>query len=106
MESVGQLAGGVAHDFNNLMGVILLHADSALQDLSNAEAITESIKAVKEAAEKAVVISRQLMALSHNQVARPEVLNLNSVISESEKFLQRLIGEHIHLVCKRGPALK
>ena len=97
MESIGRLAGGIAHDFGNLMSVILLHVDSALQELKSGDAATESVKAMQEAAERAVALTRQLMASSHKQVLETEVLNLDTVVAECETMLRRLIGEDINL---------
>ena len=105
MESIGRLAGGLAHDFNNLMSVILLHGDSALQELTSEDPVTQSVTAMQEAAQRAVALTRQLMAFSQVHVRELEVLNLNSVIVESEKLLRRLIGENINLVFIPGPGL-
>ena len=87
------------------MSVILLHADSALEELESGESALESVEAMQHAAQKAVALTRQLMAFSHKRVHQTEVLNLNSVIAESQKLVQRLIGEDIKLVFHQGPSL-
>lgn len=105
MESIGRLAGSLAHDINNLMSVIILHGESALQELTSEDPVTQSVTAMQEAALRAVALIRQLMAFSQVHVRELEVLNLNSVIVESEKLLRRLIGENVNLVFIPGPGL-
>ncbi len=105
MESIGRLAGGIAHDFNNLMSVILLHGESALEELRSGDPVTGVVTAMQQAARRAVALTRQLMAFSHQQVLETEVLNLNSVVAECEKMLRRLIGEDIDLVFIPGSGL-
>jgi two-component system cell cycle sensor histidine kinase/response regulator CckA len=105
LELVGRLAGGIAHDFNNLMSVILMYADSALDELRCGESAAGSVTAIRDAADRAVAISRQLLAFSNKQIPRTEVLNLNAVISDSKKMLQRLIGEDVNVQFKPGPGL-
>jgi signal transduction histidine kinase/CheY-like chemotaxis protein len=105
MECVGRLAGGIAHDFNNLMSVILMHSGSALDDLTAKESVEESLTAIQEVATRAVNLGRQLMVFSSKQVGQAEVLDLNSVIADSQKLLRRLIGEDVKVVFQPGPAL-
>lgn len=105
MESIGRLAGGLAHDFNNLHSVILLHADSALEQVGSEDVVREYVLGIKDTSEKAITLGRQLMAFSNNQVLQPEVLSLNSVIAETEKLVRRLIGEDVNVVFKPGPGL-
>ncbi len=95
LESIGRLAGGLAHDYNNLMSIILLHADSALKELSNGESAIDSVAAIRDAAEKAVALGLQLMAFSSKQVLQPEIVDLNSVTADTKKLVQRLIGEDV-----------
>lgn len=97
MESVGRLAGGVAHDFNNLLSVILMHADSAIEGLTEGQALG-SIKEIQWAAEKGVALGRQLMAFSSKQVLHVEILSLNDVIADSQRMVRRLIGEDVKVV--------
>ena len=105
LELVGRLAGGIAHDFNNLMSVILMYADSALEELRCGESAAGSVTAIRDAADRAVAISRQLLTFSNKQIPRTEVFNLNGVISDSKKMLQRLIGEDVNVQFKPGPGL-
>jgi PAS domain S-box-containing protein len=105
LESIGRLAGGLAHDYNNLMSLILLHADSARQELSSGEPAVDSVAAIRDAAEKAVALGQQLMAFSSKQALRPEVLDLNSVTADTKKLVQRLIGEDVTVTFKPGSGL-
>jgi PAS domain S-box-containing protein len=95
LESIGRLTGGLAHDYNNLMSIILLHADSALDELSSGESAVDSVGVIRDAAEKAITLGQQLMAFSSKQVLQTEVLNLNSVTADTKKLVQRLIGEDV-----------
>ncbi len=104
MECVGRLAGGIAHDFNNLMCAVLMYADSALDEMTAEASAAESITAIRDAAERAVALGQQLMAFTSRQVLQTEVLNLNSVIADSRKLVQRLIGEDVTVVFKPDPA--
>jgi signal transduction histidine kinase/CheY-like chemotaxis protein len=95
MEAVGRLAGGVAHDFNNLLTVIRGNSDLLL-DGGGAERLQHKyIEQIQTAADRAVSMTRQLLAFSRMQVLQPRVLDLNSTISEMNKMIPRLIGEHI-----------
>jgi two-component system cell cycle sensor histidine kinase/response regulator CckA len=105
MECVGRLTGGIAHDFNNLMSAILMYADSARDQLRDGNSAMDSVTAIREAAEKAVALGRQLMAFSSKQVLQTEVVNMNSVIVDSKRLVQRLIGEDINVVFRPGSKL-
>ncbi len=105
LESIGCLAGGMAHDYNNLMSVILLHSDSALEELRSGEPAVDSITAIRDAAERAVELGRQLMAFSSKQVLKTEVLNINSVAADTKKLVQRLIGEDVTVTFNPGSGL-
>ncbi len=105
MESIGRLVGGIAHDFSNLMSVILLHGDLALQELASGDPLTEPVTAMLQAANRAVEMTRQLMTFSRKQVPQTEVLNLNSLAAECEKLVRPLIGEDIHLAVIPGSRL-
>jgi two-component system cell cycle sensor histidine kinase/response regulator CckA len=96
MESIGHLAGGVAHDFNNLLAVILSSADLLEMKIGDHAAATH-IADLRRASTRAAQLTRQLLAFSRKQVMQPTVLNLNAVISDTEKMLRRLIGEHIEV---------
>lgn len=97
MESVGRLAGGVAHDFNNMLGVILGHADLVLSELSPTSVLRESVEEILKAAKRSAELTRQLLAFARKQTIVPKVLNLNEIVEGVLKMLQRLIGEDIHL---------
>lgn len=105
MEAVGQLAGGIAHDFNNLLTTIIGYADIHLAQTKEDAALHEDLAEIKKAGERAASLTRQLLAFSRKQLLQPEVLDLNSVVSEVEKLLRRLIGENIRLETRLDPAL-
>jgi PAS domain S-box-containing protein len=96
MEAVGQLAGGVAHDFNNLLAVIEGSGEMALEELTG-HAAREDVVDMVTAAKRAASLTRQLLAFSRREAARPEPIHLGSVVRNVEKMLRRLIGEHIAL---------
>jgi PAS domain S-box-containing protein len=96
MEAVGQLAGGVAHDFNNLLTIIIGYSDvlSGSDDLPQTQR-KEMLGEIHKAAERAALLTRQLLAFSRKQILAPRVINLNDTVREMEKMLGRLIGEDI-----------
>lgn len=97
MEAVGRLAGGVAHDFNNMLGVILGYAEIALIQLSEQDPIHKNLEEMKSAAERAATLVRQLLAFSRKQILEPRVIDLNALVTDFKRMLQRLIGEDIDL---------
>ncbi|MFO0606202.1 MAG: PAS domain S-box protein [Polyangiales bacterium] len=97
LESVGRLAGGVAHDFNNLMSVVLCNADFALDELRDASPLREDILDIRRAGQRAAALTRQLLAFSRKQVLSPQALDLNKVIADVQKMLARLLGEDIDI---------
>lgn len=105
MESIGRLAGGVAHDFNNLLTAITGNVGLALADVSPVDPLHELLTEVSKAAETAGALTRQLLAFSRKQVVVPRTLDLNAVVDESRKMLQRLIGEDIELRAELGQDL-
>ncbi|MBC2695308.1 MAG: response regulator [Desulfobacteraceae bacterium] len=105
MEAVGTLAGGVAHDFNNLMTVIIGNAQLALMNVIKDESIREGIEEIKKAGEKATSLTRQLLAFSRKQIIKPEIMDLNIGINETEKMLKRMIGEDIEFQTVLEPEL-
>ena len=98
MEAIGHLAGGVAHDFNNLLTVITGYTDLLLRSLAPDSPLYPDTLEIKKASEKAESLTRQLLAFSRKQVIQPKVLNLNTLVSNMDKMLRRLIGEHIEPV--------
>lgn len=97
MESVGRLAGGVAHDFNNMLTVILGHSCMALMDMQPSDELYEELHEIQKAAERSADLTRQLLAFARKQTVAPRELNLNETIGGMLKMLQRLIGEDISL---------
>lgn len=98
MESIGRLAGGMAHDFNNLLTAITGYSDFILQSLSEQDPIRDDVLEVQSAADKAAGLTRQLLAFSRRQVLQPRRHNLNTIVTEMHKLLQRLLSENIELV--------
>lgn len=95
MESIGQLAGGVAHDFNNILTVIQGHA-ALVQSTENLPAeVVDSIEQISQAAERAANLTRQLLAFSRRQLLRPRPVDLNEVVADMSKMLRRIVGEDI-----------
>ncbi|MBN1960531.1 MAG: response regulator [Deltaproteobacteria bacterium] len=95
LESIGRLAGGVAHDFNNFLSVILCYADSALAKLTDNDSLKTDIDEIKQAGLKSAVLTRQLLTFSCKQLLDPQVKNLNSIILGIENMLRRLLREDI-----------
>jgi two-component system cell cycle sensor histidine kinase/response regulator CckA len=100
LEAVGRLAGGVAHDFNNMLLAITGYGELALRDLELGDDPTEKIDEILKASNRAAALTRQLLAFSRRQVLRPETLDVNEVTTEMENMLGRLIGEDVELECE------
>src|SRR6266850_7691862 len=105
MEAVGQLAGGIAHDFNNLLNVIMGYGELLMERLGDDGPMRDKVGQIRNAAERAAVLTRQLLAFSRKQVMQPRVLDLNALLGETDKMLRRLIGEDVELVTVRAPDL-
>ncbi len=97
MESVGRLAGGVAHDFNNMLGVIIGHADMALEEVSQTSTLSVSLREIRAAGERSADLTRQLLAFARKQTIAPRVIDLNETVHGMLNMLERLIGEDIDL---------
>ena len=105
MEAIGQLTGGIAHDFNNMLTVIIGYSELMLQRLKADDPLRSEVEQVKEAGVRASLLTRQLLAFSRKQVLQPRVLDLNAVLTNMDRMLQRLIDENIDLVTMPSPGL-
>jgi two-component system, cell cycle sensor histidine kinase and response regulator CckA len=97
MESIGRLAGGIAHDFNNLLTVINGTAELAALDLPRDSALRTDLLQIRQSGERAAALTRQLLALSRQQILRPLIINLTTVVRGMQSMLRRLISEHVEL---------
>jgi two-component system, cell cycle sensor histidine kinase and response regulator CckA len=105
MEAVGRLAGGVAHDFNNMLGVIIGHAELAMRQIDPNHPLYTDLVEIHHAAQRSADLTRQLLAFARKQLITPVVLQLNDTIEPMLKMLRRLIGEDIQLDWRPGAAL-
>ncbi|MFP4034546.1 MAG: ATP-binding protein, partial [Desulfovermiculus sp.] len=105
MEAIGRLAGGVAHDFNNVLTTIIGNSELALLDYAQDEHLYDILEHIKEAGEKASYLTRQLLAFSRRQILQPEVLDLNELLPDISKMIRRIIGEDIELETILAPGL-
>ena len=105
LEGVGQLAGGIAHDFNNLLTVISGFSALAMRGLKPEDPLFSNLEEIKKAGDRAASLTRQLLAFSRRQVLQPRVLNLDTAVTDMEKMLRRIIGEHIDLRAVLEPTL-
>jgi two-component system cell cycle sensor histidine kinase/response regulator CckA len=104
MEAIGRLAGGVAHDFNNLLTAILGYADLLLDSNPPAD-VRDSVGEIRKAGERAASLTKQLLAFSRKQVLQPKVLDLNTVLAETDSILRRVLGEDVTIEAERDPHL-
>lgn len=105
MESVGRLAGGVAHDFNNMLGVILGYSELALSMMGPEHPFFDTFQHIRKAAQHSADLTRQLLAFARKQTVAPKVLNLNDTVEGTLKMMQRLMGEAIDLEWRPGKNL-
>jgi PAS domain S-box-containing protein len=106
MEAIGQLAGGVAHDFNNLLTIMNGYTDLVAGSLTPESPNRKMLQEVSKAGERAAALTRQLLAFGRKQVLEPRVLDLNAVVTNIERMLQRLIGEDVELSAVLAPVLR
>ena len=105
MEAIGRLSGGIAHDFNNLLGVIIGYSGVLKKSLDKNQPTYEFATEIEKAGQRAASLTRQLLAFSRQQVLSPSVLSLNSLVSDMEKMLPRLLGEDINVSLSLNPEL-
>jgi PAS domain S-box-containing protein len=105
MEAVGRLAGGVAHDFNNYLTVILGYSELALSPATAEPVLRSSLAEIKAAGERAAELTRQLLAFGRKQIIRPVALDLNSVVQETANMLRRLLVSEVQIVVRLDPKL-
>jgi len=105
MEAIGRLSGGIAHDFNNLLGVIIGYIQVIKRNLVPGQSLHEYAEEIEKASQRAVSLTRQLLAFSRQQILEPVILNLNTLVADMEKMLPRLIGEDIQLHLILDPAI-
>jgi len=97
LEGIGQLAGGIAHDFNNILTAILGYSEVALMNLSPNDQVYHDVKAIIKAGQKASDLTRQLLVFSRKQIIQPKIIDLNRLITDLDKLLNRLISEDIKM---------
>jgi len=105
MESVGRLAGGVAHDFNNMLSIIMGNAEMILDGMTPADPFMDQLQEILTAAERSAGLTRQLLAFARKQTIDPKILDINEVLEDMLKMLRRLLGEDITLAWRPGKDL-
>jgi signal transduction histidine kinase len=100
MEAIGRLAGGIAHDFNNLLTVINGYSQLSLIELREEDPVRTNVEETRKAADRAADLIRQLLAFSRRQIMEMKVIDLNGLLQDLEKMLQRVIGEEVELVTR------
>ena len=103
MEAIGVLAGGVAHDFNNVLAVILSYSSMIMDELNPADPMWADVAEIKGAGERAAQLTRQLLAFGRKQLLEPRIVDLNDIVGGLTRMLQRLIGEDINLITRPAP---
>ena len=105
LEAIGRLAGGVAHDFNNILSIIMGHGELLLAATGVEERARNGLEQIRRAADRAASLTQQLLAFSRKQVLQPKVLDLNDAVADVQKMLSRVIGEDIELIASLHPSL-
>ncbi|MBI5894610.1 MAG: histidine kinase, partial [Desulfobacterales bacterium] len=106
LESVGRLAGGVAHDYNNMLSVILGYAELALNKVAPSEPVHDDLQEILKAARRSTEVTRQLLGFARKQTIAPMLIDLNDTVEGILKMLHRLIGEDIELAWLPGANLR
>jgi signal transduction histidine kinase/CheY-like chemotaxis protein len=104
MEAVGRLAGGVAHDFNNLLTAIIGYADLLRRKFAGDAGVRQPADLIHQAGEQAAGLTRQLLAFSRKQLLQPKIIDLNTIVTNLQRLLQRIIGEHIEIITEPAGA--
>jgi PAS domain S-box-containing protein len=105
LESIGRLAGGIAHDFNNLLAVIRNYAQFLIEDLPEGSQSREDLEQIRRAVDRATSLTRQLLIFARKERSAPRPLQLNEIVGDTERLLQRTLGEDVHLRTRLDPAL-
>lgn len=105
MESVGRLAGGIAHDFNNLLTVINGYSDLVITEFNEGDPIAQKVEEIRKAGRRASALTYQLLAFSRKQILQPKRVNINTIVTEIGKMLQRVIGEDVQLTTLLNPRI-
>ncbi len=103
MESIGRLAGGVAHDFNNMLGVVLGHVEMALEQVDPSQPVHDDLQQIRITTERSADLTRQLLAFARKQTIAPQALDLNRTVAGLLKMVRRIIGEDLELAWQPGP---
>jgi len=105
MEGIGRLAGGIAHDFNNLLTAILGYSEMVRGELGDSHAAQPFVAEIQKAGTRAAALTSQLLAFARKQVVAPRMLNLNEVVADAGRLLQRLVGEQVRIDTVAAPGL-
>jgi PAS domain S-box-containing protein len=105
LESIGRLAGGVAHDFNNMLNIIMIYCELALRKVSQGDLMRQDLEEVQKAARRSADLTRQLLAFARKQQILPRVIDLNAILSDMAKMLRRLMGEEVDFTFVPGEGL-
>jgi PAS domain S-box-containing protein len=105
MEAVGRLAGGVAHDFNNILSVILGYADLSVDELEEGSVLRANLEEIRTAGARASALTHQLLLFSRHQMVEQRVIDLNGLLANTERMLARLVGADVELVTRLAPGL-
>jgi len=106
VQAIGQLAGGVAHDFNNILTAIIGYSELVMRQLPEGGTLKDNVRQIKISADRAAALTRQLLAFSRKQVLQPRRINLNDTVLDMDKMLRRLLGEDIAFLTTLEPAMR